>query len=99
ELRRQRIIEIAARHRLPIVEDDPYGQLRYDGEPSTPLYVLDRERVPPPGDGRSAHVLYTGSFSKLLAPGLRLGWIAGPEPVIARLVLAKQGTDLHTGTL
>jgi 2-aminoadipate transaminase len=99
ELRRQRIIEIAAHYHVPIIEDDPYGQLRFEGAPSTPLYVLDRDRVPPPGDGRSAHVLYIGSFSKLLAPGLRLGWMVGPEPVIARLVQAKQGVDLHTGSL
>jgi 2-aminoadipate transaminase len=99
ELRRQRIVEMAARHRLPIIEDDPYGQLRFEGEHLTPLYVLDRERVPSPLDDRSTHVLYISSLSKLLAPGLRLGWVVGPEPVIARLVQVKQGTDLHTSTL
>jgi 2-aminoadipate transaminase len=101
ELRRQEVVQLAARHGLPIVEDDPYGQLRYEGDHLTPLFVLDSEleREPQSGDPvRGAHVVYTSTFSKLLAPGLRIGWILAPEEVIAQLTLVKQGTDLHTST-
>jgi 2-aminoadipate transaminase len=101
DLRRQRVVELAARYDVPILEDDPYGQLRFEGEHRTPLYVLDSERARAhrPGNPTGGRVLYVSTFSKLLAPGLRVGWITGPERVIASLVLAKQGSDLHTGTL
>ena len=102
ELRRQRVVELAARYQVPIVEDDPNVQLRFGGEHLTPLYVLDADRRPPGRpEARSdqAHVLYLGTFSKLLAPGLRVGWVVGPKSVIAELVLAKQGVDMHTSTL
>jgi 2-aminoadipate transaminase len=99
ELRRQRIVELACRYQVPILEDDPYGQLRFEGDHLTPLFVLDRERCSLPGGEPEEHVLYVGTLSKLLAPGLRIGWIVGAEQVITSLVQMKQGTDLHTGTL
>jgi 2-aminoadipate transaminase len=99
ELRRQRIVELACRYQVPILEDDPYGQLRFEGDHLTPLFLLDHERCSARSGEPEAHVLYVGTLSKLLAPGLRIGWVVGPEPVIASLVQMKQGTDLHTGML
>jgi 2-aminoadipate transaminase len=85
--RRQQLSEIATRLNLPVVEDDPYGQLRYEGEDIPPICTFIPERT-----------IYLGTFSKTLAPGLRLGWIVCPEVLMQRFVQAKQGCDLHTGT-
>ncbi len=85
--RRQRLAEIAREHDLIIVEDDPYGELRFEGDDITPLWRLAPERT-----------LYLSTFSKTLAPGIRLAWIVAPKSIIGRLVQAKQGADLHTGT-
>jgi 2-aminoadipate transaminase len=85
--RRKRLVELAAKHGQFIVEDDPYGQLRFEGEDITPISVLHKENT-----------LYLSTFSKTLSPGMRVGWVVAPEGVIARLVQAKQGTDLHTST-
>jgi 2-aminoadipate transaminase len=97
--RRCTLVALADRYGIPIVEDDPYGQLRYAGEPAKPLVVLDAELH---GEHRSGQyrggVIYLSTFSKTLAPGLRLGWVVAPREVIQRLVMAKQGTDLHTST-
>jgi|YNPNPStandDraft_1061719.scaffolds.fasta_scaffold14293_3 2-aminoadipate transaminase len=87
ESRRERLAEIASRLNLPIVEDDPYGQLRYEGEDLPPICSLVPERT-----------MYLGTFSKTLTPGLRLGWIVCPEVLMQRFVMAKQGADLHTAT-
>lgn len=89
--RRKRLVELANRYGVPIVEDNAYGELRYEGEHLPPLVVLDAER----GGG---NVLYLGTFSKLIAPGLRLGWIVAPTEVARQVVLAKQGADLHTNS-
>jgi 2-aminoadipate transaminase len=86
--RRHRLVELAAQHGAFIVEDDPYGQLRFEGRDITPLCAMHKENA-----------LYLSTFSKTLAPGLRLGWIVAPKAVIAKLVQAKQGADLHTSTL
>lgn len=95
--RRDELVKIADQQGIPIVEDDPYGQLRYEGEHLTPLVVQDglmQER-----QGYSGNVIYMSTFSKILSPGLRLGWVIAPKTVIRELVMAKQGTDLHTSTL
>ncbi|HEY47880.1 MAG: hypothetical protein AMJ88_04735 [Anaerolineae bacterium SM23_ 63] len=85
--RRKRLVEIARQYDLVIIEDDPYGELRYEGEDVTPIFRLAPERT-----------LYLSTFSKTLAPGIRLAWIVAPKPIIAKLVRAKQAADLHTGT-
>lgn len=89
--RRQDLVERCAQANIPIIEDDPYGELRYAGEPQPSLLVLGREV--------GAQVIHLGSFSKVLAPGLRLGYIVGPREVIDKLVQIKQATDLHSNTL
>jgi 2-aminoadipate transaminase len=99
--RRRRLVELANHYGAPIVEDDPYGQLRYEGEHLPPLVAIDAELH---GCGRgevefTGDVLYLSTLSKTLAPGLRVGWIVAPESVIARLVQMKQGADLHSSTL
>ncbi|MGE5140797.1 MAG: PLP-dependent aminotransferase family protein [Rudaea sp.] len=97
--RRRRLVSLADRYGVPIIEDDPYGQLRFEGEHLPPLVVLD-------GQGRKngdfcyrGNIIYLSTFSKVLAPGLRLAWVVAPPEVIRKLVQAKQGTDLHTSTL
>ena len=96
--RRKELIRLADVHGVPILEDDPYGQLRYEGQHLPPLVTLDAEYRGLPGAGYSGNVIYLSTFSKTLAPGLRLGWIIGPPDVIQRLAQAKQGTDLHTSS-
>ena len=97
--RRTTLIRLAHHYGVPIIEDDPYGQLRYAGEHITPLIVLDGRGHTSDDVPYSGNVLYLSTFSKTLAPGLRLGWIVAPTEVIQRLVQAKQGMDLHTSTL
>ena len=96
--RRHALVRLADRHGVPILEDDPYGQLRYEGDHLPSLVALDAEYRGLAGAGYSGNVLYLSTFSKTLAPGLRLGWIIGPVEVIQRLAQAKQGVDLHTST-
>jgi len=98
EERRRALVMLANRYGIPIVEDDPYGQLRYEGEHLPPLVVLDRENVPRDSGYTLGNVIYLSTFSKTLAPGLRLGWVVAPPEVIAKLVQLKQGSDLHTST-
>ncbi len=98
EDRRRTLVLLADRYGIPIVEDDPYGQLRYEGEHLPSLVVLDRENVPRDSGYTLGNVIYLSTFSKTLAPGLRLGWIVAPPEVIAKLTQLKQGTDLHTST-
>lgn len=85
--RRRALLEIAARHGIPVLEDDPYGALRFRGVAPAPLAS---------GEG---HVVHLGTFSKTLAPGLRIGWAFGPKELIRRMTVAKQASDLHTATL
>jgi 2-aminoadipate transaminase len=96
--RRRALIELADHYGVPILEDDPYGQLRYEGEHLTPIVALDA-RFQSPGDRPyTGNVIYLSTFSKTLSPGIRLAWIVASKEVIRKLVLAKQGTDLHTST-
>ena len=96
--RRKQLIEIADAYGVPIVEDDPYGQLRFEGEHLPPVVVLDDEMRAKEVPIYSGNVIYTSTFSKILAPGLRLAWVVAPCEVIKKLVQAKQGADLHTST-
>jgi len=89
--RREALVLASARLGLPVIEDDPYGELRYAGQPQPSLLALAGEC--------GANVIRLGSFSKVLAPGLRLGYICASRPIIDKLVQAKQATDLHTATL
>ena len=98
EGRRQELVLLADRYGIPIIEDDPYGQLRYEGEHLTPLVVLDRENLRRDSGYSIGNVIYLSTFSKTLAPGLRLGWIVAPVDVISKIVQLKQGADLHTST-
>jgi 2-aminoadipate transaminase len=87
--RRRRLVELARERELLVVEDNPYGLLRFGGEALPPLYQLDG------GD----FVIYVGTFSKILSPGIRLGWAVAPPPVMEKIVLGKQASDLCTSTL
>jgi 2-aminoadipate transaminase len=98
EGRRHELVLLADKYGIPIVEDDPYGQLRYEGEHLTPLVVLDRENLRRDSGYSIGNVIYLSTFSKTLAPGLRLGWIVAPPEVISKLVQLKQGADLHSST-
>jgi 2-aminoadipate transaminase len=95
--RRGKLAEILVKHNLPFVEDDPYGELRYSGEklPS----MLQTEAAYRGSTTLEGNVIYCGTFSKILTPGLRIGWVAAAFPVIDKLVQVKQATDLHTSTL
>jgi 2-aminoadipate transaminase len=96
--RRQKLIEISDHFGIPVIEDDPYGQLRYEGEHLTPLVVLDNQFQANGNTPYRGNVIYLSTFSKILAPGLRLGWVIAPKEVIQKLVQAKQGADLHSST-
>jgi hypothetical protein len=93
---RAALLEAAASLDLPLIEDAAYAALRYEGDDLPPLLALDAAGV---GGVDGARVLYCGTFSKTVVPGLRLGWVAAPRPVIRRLVLIKQASDLHTASL
>jgi len=98
ERRRHQLVLLADKYGVPIVEDDPYGQLRYEGEHLPPLVVIDRENLRRDNGYSIGNVIYLSTFSKTLAPGLRLGWIVAPPDVIGKFVQLKQGADLHTST-
>ena len=88
--RRRQLVDIARRRGFVIVEDDPYGQLRYRGEHLPAVKSFD--------DGDSDHVVYTSTFSKIVAPGFRTGWIVASQAIRDKLVVAKQASDLHTSS-
>jgi 2-aminoadipate transaminase len=90
--RRRRLVQVARERELLVLEDNPYGLLRYEGQPLPTLYSLDAANAGK--DGASDFVIYLGTFSKILSPGLRLGWAVAPHPVLAKLNLGKQGADL-----
>ena len=96
--RRKHVIELADRYGVPIIEDDPYGQLRYEGEHLPSVVTLDSQFRDNCNICYHGNVIYLSTFSKTLAPGLRLAWVIAPPEVIRKLVQAKQGADLHTAT-
>ncbi|MBJ7332595.1 MAG: PLP-dependent aminotransferase family protein [Solirubrobacteraceae bacterium] len=87
--RRQRLVSIARERELLVLEDNPYGLLRYEGEPLPTLRSLDG------GD----FVIYLGTFSKILAPGLRIGWAIAPRPILQKMNVGKQGADLNSSSM
>lgn len=95
--RRKKVLELADRYGVPIVEDDPYGQLRYEGEHLPSLVVRDSQNRSPSAC-YGGNVIYLSTFSKILAPGIRLAWVVAPPEVIRKLTQAKQGADLHTAS-
>lgn len=96
--RRHRLLQLAEEHGVPIIEDDPYGQLRYEGEHKPALVVLDGQLHSSHDGLYRGNIIYLSTFSKILAPGIRLAWVIAPPQVIDKLVQAKQGADLHTST-
>ncbi|NPV69369.1 MAG: PLP-dependent aminotransferase family protein [Firmicutes bacterium] len=87
--RRLALLELAYRYQVPVLEDDPYGELRYEGKFVPALKALDR----------NGYVIYLSTFSKVLFPGLRVGWMVAPRPVARQFALARQLVDLHSNTL
>jgi 2-aminoadipate transaminase len=85
--RRKRLVELAGHYGVPIIEDDPYGELRFEGEHLPTLKALDT----------TGCVIYLGTFSKILAPGLRLGWVVAAPEALESILHGKQPSDLHTG--
>ncbi len=86
---RARLVELSHRFRTPIIEDDPYGLLRFEGENIPPLKAHDID----------GGIIYLGSFSKILAPGLRLGWVVAPKAALGKLTVIKESQDLETSQL
>jgi 2-aminoadipate transaminase len=87
--RREQLAEIAKKYNLVVIEDNPYGELRFEGESLPSIKSFDRD----------GNVLCTGSFSKIFCPGYRIGWIAGDKDIIRKYVLVKQGVDLQCNTI
>jgi len=84
--RRKAFMDIVGQYDIPVLEDNPYGELRYDGEELPSLLSMDKK----------GQVIFTGTFSKILCPGFRLGWMAAQKDIIRNFALLKQGADLHT---
>lgn len=87
--RRRALLEVAHRYAIPVLEDDPYGYVRFDGEDLPSLFSLDKHNM----------VIYSGSFSKILAPGTRVGWCAGAADIIRKMAIFKQGVDVCTSVV
>jgi 2-aminoadipate transaminase len=96
--RRERLVTLARQYGVPILEDDPYGELRFEGENIEPLVVISARQNGQQSGYFEGDVIYMSTFSKTLSPGLRLGWLVAPVEVIKKLVQAKQGADLHTSS-
>lgn len=96
--RRKKLVELADRYGVPIIEDDPYGQLRFEGNHLPAVEVLDSQMRGTNCGFYTGNVIYLSTFSKILAPGIRLAWVIAPPEVIQKMVQAKQGADLHTAT-
>ncbi|AFV01741.1 Aspartate aminotransferase (AspB-4) [Dehalobacter sp. UNSWDHB] len=87
--RREHLVKAAMKHQVMIIEDNPYGELRFEDEPLPSLQAFDHKGC----------VLSLGTFSKIFCPGYRIGWVAGDQKVVEKYVLVKQGTDLQCNTL
>lgn len=84
--KRRRLYELAKEYGVLILEDNPYGELRYKGEDLPTIKSFDTDGI----------VIYAGSFSKIISPGMRVGWCVAPEEIIQKLTVCKQGSDVHT---
>ena len=87
--RRQALIDLSLKYGVVVLEDSPYAELRFEGEPLPALKALDKNDM----------VIFLGTFSKVFCPGLRCAWLAAPAPLLQRYIMVKQGADLHTSTL
>ena len=93
---RERVLDLCTELDIPLIEDSAYQALRYDGEAMPAILAIDCERT---GGIDDARTIYCGTFSKTLAPGLRVGWVCAAKPVISKLVLMKQASDLHSPSI
>ncbi|TAM98115.1 MAG: PLP-dependent aminotransferase family protein [Rhizobiaceae bacterium] len=93
---RERVLDLCTELDIPLIEDSAYQALRYDGEAMPAILAIDCERT---GGIDDARTIYCGTFSKTLAPGLRVGWVCAARPVISKLVLMKQASDLHSPSI
>ena len=93
---RQRMIDLAEALDVPIIEDTAYSALRFEGQPVPCIQAINVKAC---GDINSSRVIYCGTFSKTLTPGLRLGWVVAAEPIVRRLVLIKQASDLNCAAI
>ncbi len=93
---RETLLDLGEDLGIALIEDAAYQSLRYDGDPIPPVLALEIVRK---GDINACRTIYCGSFSKTLAPGLRVGWVCAAQPVVAQLVLMKQASDLHSPTI
>lgn len=93
---RENLLDLAAELDIPVIEDAAYAMLRFEGEPVPPILALEIARR---GSIDAARTIYCGTFSKVMSPGLRIGWIVAPKPLIRRLVMIKQASDLNNATL
>ena len=93
---RERLLDLAAELDIPVIEDAAYAALRFEGEALPPIMALEVARR---GGIDRARSIYCGTFSKVLSPGLRVGWIVAPQAMIRRLVLIKQASDLNSSTI
>lgn len=87
--RRKKLIELAYKYNIPVVEDNPYGELRFDGEILPSIKSFDTKGL----------VIYLGTFSKTFCPGLRLGWVVASPEILSKYIVVKQGADLQTSTI
>lgn len=86
--RRQQLADLSEKYQLPVLEDNPYGELRFEGETLPSIAHFNQ----------SGNIICTGTFSKIFCPGYRIGWIAGDEEILQKYTIMKQGTDLHSNT-
>lgn len=87
--RRKALMELVLKHQIPVIEDSPYAEVRFEGEPIPPIKSLDGNEW----------VIFLGTFSKVFCPGLRIGWLSAAPEIFQKYIFAKQASDLHTSTL